>query len=149
MDIRPLLWAHAEWVVHLREYVYGSGNLNACVILRDDECDLGKWIYGEAARYHHLPEYETARLAHAAFHADAAHAVQLVQAGRRHEAELEIGHGGRLRNCSAMMVRSFLWLNQRLEAIKREPGRVPPANETPVMDQANDAQSAGRRSVGS
>lgn len=148
MDIRPLLRAHAEWVVHLREYIYGSGELDVRVILRDDECELGRWLYGEAARYHHLPEYETARLAHAAFHADAAQVVRLVQAGRRHEAGLEIGHGGRLRKRSAMMVRSFVWLNQRLETMNGDQtggfrGRAA------VAEQANGTHSPHRPTRGS
>lgn len=113
-DIRPLLRAHAEWIVHLREYVYGSGSLDVRVTGRDDQCDLGRWIYGEAARYRHLPEYEAARQAHAAFHAEAAQVVRLMQAGRRHEAVLATDRGGRLRNQSTAIVRAFLWLTQRL-----------------------------------
>lgn len=141
MDIRPLLRAHAEWVVHLREYIYGAGSLDASLILRDDTCELGKWLYGEAARYRHLPEYETARLAHAAFHADAAQTVRLVQAGRRHEAGLDIGQGGRLRNRSASMVRSFLWLNQRLEAMKRDAARASAARGPEPAGQTSAAHS--------
>ncbi|MBL8658171.1 MAG: CZB domain-containing protein [Rhodospirillales bacterium] len=114
IDIRPLLRAHAEWIVHLREYVYGSGTLDVQVIMRDDQCDLGRWIYGEAAPYRHLPEYEAARQAHALFHAEAAQVVNLMEAGRRHEAALAINQGGRLRNQSAAMVRSFIRLSERL-----------------------------------
>lgn len=144
MDIRPLLRAHAEWVVHLREYIYGSGDLDVRVIMRDDECDLGRWVYGEGACYHHLPEYETARLAHAAFHADAAQAVRLVQAGRRHEAGLEIGYGGRLRNRSAMMVRSFLRLSQRLEAMERDSAHGPLSRGPAGVERARGPTSPHR-----
>ncbi len=119
INIRLLLRAHAEWIIHLREYVYGSGSLDVRVTMRDDQCDLGRWIYGEAARYRHLPEYEAARQAHAVFHAEAAQVVQMMKAGRRHEAALATGHGGRLRNQSAAMVRSFIRLSQRLTSGSR------------------------------
>ena len=115
IDIRPLLRAHAEWIIHLREYVYGFGSLDVRATVRDNQCDLGQWIYGEAARFQHLPEYEAARQAHAAFHAEAAQIVRLMQAGRRHEAALATDRGTRLRNQSAAMVRSVLWLSQRLK----------------------------------
>lgn len=137
IDIRPLLRAHAEWIIHLREYVYGTGSFDVRDTARDDLCDLGQWIYGEAARYRHLPEYEAARQAHAAFHAEAAQIVRLMQAGRRHEAALATDRGSRLRNQSAAMVRSVLWLSQRLKRTRpavasaddaeRDPARPHPA----------------------
>lgn len=143
IDIRPLLRAHAEWIVHLREYVYGLGTLDVQVIMRDDQCDLGRWIYGEATPYRHLPEYEAARQAHALFHAEAAQVVNLLEAGRRHEAALALDRGGRLRNRSAAMVRSFIRLSERLaspswtgtvkppDAVDCEPARRPPPKSRP------------------
>jgi len=103
-----------DWIVHFRESVYGLDMVDVRVTERDDQCELGRWIYGEAAHLRHLPEYEAARQAHAAFHACAAEVVRLTLAGRHHEAKLAVDHGGRLRSQSAAMVRAFLWLSQRL-----------------------------------
>lgn len=140
MDIRPPLRAHAEWLAQLREYVYGAGAPDAGMLVRDDQCELGRWIYGDALRFRHLPEYEAARQAHASFHAEAAEVVRLMQAGRRHEAAVAIERGGPLQNRSATMIRAFLWLGQRLsravaaeasaEADEAEAGSdTPPASE--------------------
>lgn len=114
MDIRPPLRAHAEWLAQLREYVYGAGAPDVGMLVRDDQCELGRWIYNDALRFRHLPEYEAARQAHASFHAEAAEVVRLMQAGRRHEAAVAIERGGPLQNRSATMIRAFLWLGQRL-----------------------------------
>lgn len=114
MDVRPPLRAHAEWLAQLREYVYGAGTPDLHALVRDDQCELGRWIYNDAVRFRHLPEYEAARQAHAYFHAEAAQVVRLMQAGRRHEAAVAIERGGPLQNRSATMIRAFLWLGQRL-----------------------------------
>jgi methyl-accepting chemotaxis protein len=114
MDIRPPLRAHAEWLAQLREYVYGAGAPDMRILVRDDQCELGRWIYNDAARFRSFPEYEAARQAHATFHAEAAEVIRLMQAGRRHEAALAIERGGPVQNRSATMIRRFLWLSHRL-----------------------------------
>lgn len=114
MDMRPPLRAHAEWLAQLREYVYGAGTPDVRLLMRDDQCELGRWIYNDAAHFRHLPEYEAARQAHASFHAEAAEVVRLMQAGRRHEAALAIERCGPLQSRSATMIRAFLWLGHRL-----------------------------------
>jgi methyl-accepting chemotaxis protein len=122
MDIRPPLRAHAEWLAQLREYVYGAGAPDVRILVRDDQCELGRWIYNDAARFRHLPEYEAARQAHASFHAEAAEVIRLMRAGRRHEAAIAIERGGPLQNRSATMIRAFLWLGHRLStALAAEP----------------------------
>lgn len=124
MNMRPPLRAHAEWLAQLREYVYGAGAPDVRILVRDDQCELGRWIYNDASRFRHLPEYEAARQAHAAFHAEAAEVIRLMQAGRRHEAALAIERGGPLQNRSAMMIRAFLWLGQRLSRLSEVPGSI-------------------------
>jgi leucyl aminopeptidase (aminopeptidase T) len=114
MDIRPPLRAHAEWLAQLREHVYGAGAPDVRILVRDDQCELGRWIYNDAARFRSLPEYEAARQAHAAFHDEAAEVIRLMRAGRRHEAALAIERGGPLQNRSATMIRRLVWLSHRL-----------------------------------
>lgn len=134
MDIRPPLRAHAEWLAQLREYVYGAGAPDTRILVRDDQCELGRWIYNDAARFRSLPEYEAARQAHATFHAEAAEVIRLMQAGRRHEAALAIERGGPLQNRSATMIRRFLWLSHRLSrAVAAE------ADDGPVSADADAA----------
>jgi len=147
MDIRPPLRAHAEWLAQLREFVYGAGAPDVRLLVRDDQCELGRWIYNDAADFRHLPEYEAARQAHAAFHAEAAEVVRLMQAGCRHEAALAIERGGPLQSRSATMIRAFLWLSHRLsrEPAPRRP--IGPAGAGASGSKAAEAEPARRRSA--
>ena len=149
MDIRPPLHAHAEWLAQLREYVYGAGAPDIRILVRDDQCELGQWIYTEAARFRHLPEYETARQAHAAFHAEAAEVIRLMQAGRRHEAALAIERGGPVQNRSATMIRAFLWLGHRMSRAVSAEATVARDAPAPDHDHADPADVASPRQTGS
>lgn len=147
MDIRPPLRAHAEWLAQLREYVYGAGAPDVRILVRDDQCDLGRWIYNDASRFRSLPEYEAARQAHASFHAEAAEVIRLMQAGRRHEAALAIERGGPLQNRSATMIRRFLWLSHRLSrAVAADADeRALPAEADPAPQPAAQPLQAAPR----
>lgn len=140
MDIRPPLRAHAEWLAQLREYVYGAGAPDVRLLVRDDQCELGRWIYNDAAHFRHLPEYEAARQAHASFHAEAAQVVRLMQAGRRHEAAIAIERRGPLQLRSATMIRAFLWLGQRLS---RAPVAEPVVEPDGPGTSSAEAEAAG------
>lgn len=149
MDIRPPLRAHAEWLAQLREYVYGAGAPDVRILVRDDQCELGRWIYNDAARFRHLPEYEAARQAHASFHAEAAEVIRLMQAGRRHEAALAIERGGPLQNRSATMIRTFLWLGHRLSRAAAADAKAETADRVDASAPAPSAQAADPAHMGS
>ncbi len=150
MDIRPPLRAHAEWLAQLREYVYGAGAPDVRILVRDDQCELGQWIYNDAVRFRHLPEYEAARQAHASFHAEAAEVIRLMQAGRRHEAALAIERGGPLQIRSATMIRTFLWLGHRLSrAIAADAGADPAEGADAPGPATASAQAADPLQMGS
>ncbi len=111
--------AHAEWMAELREFIYGNGDMEPERVARDDQCELGEWLYGEGKRYRHLEEYDNARQIHAALHRHAAHVVILVCIGRRTEAAAHVAPGGKLRKMSAALVKAFSRLNRRIVPAKR------------------------------
>lgn len=111
--------AHAEWMAELREFIYGNGDMEPERVARDDQCELGEWLYGEGKRYRHLEEYDNARQIHAALHRHAAHVVILVRIGRRTEAAAHVAPGGKLRKMSAALVKAFSRLNRRIVPAKR------------------------------
>lgn len=111
--------AHAEWMAELREFIYGNGDMEPERIARDDQCELGEWLYGEGKRYRHLEEYDNARQIHAALHRHAADVVILVRIGRRTEAAAHVAAGGKLRKISAALVKAFSRLNRKIVPTKR------------------------------
>lgn len=74
LSLRQVLDAHASWKSRLeRKLQNPQFVLSSSSVVLDDQCKLGKWLYGVAHKcYGHLPEYESARQAHAAFHLCAA-----------------------------------------------------------------------------
>ena len=111
--------AHAEWMAELREFIYGNGTLESERVASDDQCELGRWLYGEGTRYRHLAEYDNALQIHAALHRHAAQVVDLVRIGRRTEAAAHVAPGGKLRKMSAALVKAFAQLNRRILPARR------------------------------
>ena len=93
MEFRDAIDAHVNWKVRLRLLMAGQEKIDATVAAKDNECALGKWIYGEGSRaLAKDPEtLEDLRKAHAAFHQTAGTAVRAIQSGdpARAEAMLE------------------------------------------------------------
>jgi hypothetical protein len=106
-------------MTELREYIYGAGEMDPETVARDDDCEIGRWLYGEGSKYRRLREYRHARDVHAAFHRRAAEVVAMAEGGRRLEAAAELAPGGELRTLSAALVRAFNLLNKRLVGLEQ------------------------------
>ena len=89
MNLMDAIKAHVGWKVRLENYVSGdrSEDLNSAIIAQDNQCALGKWIYGEGAIYNDLPDFSEMKRNHAAFHQCAAAIVQKCDEGKVSEAE--------------------------------------------------------------
>ena len=94
MDFTQAIAAHAEWKVKLRLYLGGQGDLDPAVIAQDNQCALGKWIYGEGQAFAHLPEFEELRQHHASFHTCASQVVQKIDAGNQDGAAEDLEPNG-------------------------------------------------------
>ena len=72
LDLRQVLDAHVAWKGRLQKVLDGTSteHFDIAKASEDCHCFLGKWIYGEGkSMYGRLPEFESVRSAHAAFHA--------------------------------------------------------------------------------
>jgi methyl-accepting chemotaxis protein len=94
MDWMKIVNAHVMWKKRLCTYVEGSSeeSLDPAVVGADNQCALGKWIYGEGQQFKDLPDFETVRLQHAEFHQKAGEIVRLVNSADK-AAAAEILHG--------------------------------------------------------
>lgn len=71
LNLRQVLDAHTAWKFRLQQVLDGNSTeeMEVAVISQDNQCVLGKWLYGEGKKlYSHLPEYASIRIAHADFH---------------------------------------------------------------------------------
>lgn len=89
LDFVAAIEAHRAWKERLSDYVIGTSNeiLDHSIICRDDQCALGKWIYGPGITFTgHLPMFHQLKAHHAKFHICAAQIVDLVQRNQKEQA---------------------------------------------------------------
>ena len=92
MDFDGAIKAHAEWKMKLTTYIKKpDGTLKADVVCQDDQCALGKWLYGEGAGHSSIPEFGELKSTHALFHKAAADLIRKADAGTKVDGEVALG----------------------------------------------------------
>jgi hypothetical protein len=84
LDFYMAIEAHVRWKVRLESYINGTSEeqLNPDVVCRDDQCALGKWIYGPGGvRFGGHPKFPDLRDVHAQFHRCAGDVIRSVDRG--------------------------------------------------------------------
>jgi methyl-accepting chemotaxis protein len=93
---------HAQWRVKFRNAITKKETLDPAVIARDDRCDLGKWLHGEArAKFSTLPAYAECMKHHAHFHVEASKVAERINAAKYDEAQAMLGMGSGFSRASA------------------------------------------------
>lgn len=96
LNFKTALEAHLKWKVRLMSVIDGTSTevINPNVVSRDDQCVLGKWLYGEgAANFKEYPGFQNVVTAHAHFHRCAGHALEMALDGKTTEAAAEVSGG--------------------------------------------------------
>lgn len=76
--------AHVRWKIRLEAYLNGTSDekLDASVVCKDDQCALGKWIYGEGGKtYGEHPKFQDIKETHTRFHICAGEVIKLADKG--------------------------------------------------------------------
>src|SRR5512140_1442267 len=87
---------HAQWRFKFHGENTKKETMDAVAIAKDDRCDLGKWLHGEAkGKYSRLSGYGNCVKKHADFHIAAGNVAKLINAKKYEEARalLEMGSG--------------------------------------------------------
>ena len=90
LKLQQVMDAHIAWKGRLQKVLDGTSTekIDLQIASEDRHCFLGKWFYGEGeALYGRMPEYETARRAHAKFHECAGEVLTQHLLGNDEEAE--------------------------------------------------------------
>ena len=100
LNFMTAIEAHIKWKGRLESYIDGtsSEDLKAEVICRDDQCPLGKWIYGPGGeRFGTIEAFGEMKGQHALFHQCAGRIVETAQAGKKEEARRLLQYGDYVR----------------------------------------------------
>lgn len=93
LNMREALDAHAEWTHRLEAKINGTSNEELIVskVACDDQCTLGKWIYGEAHKqFSAMGSYQDLKHVHADFHLTAGQVLNNVLNGESEQAREQL-----------------------------------------------------------
>lgn len=96
IDFMAAIEAHIRWKVRLENYIDGTTTekLDAEVVGKDNQCPLGKWIYGIGGeKYETNPLFQEIRTIHADFHTCSAGVMHQADGGDKAGAIEAIHHG--------------------------------------------------------
>ncbi|MEQ1556930.1 MAG: CZB domain-containing protein [Gallionella sp.] len=96
LNFKTALEAHIKWKVRLMGVVDGTGTevLDPRVVAQDNQCALGKWIYGQGGKeYGSNAEFKELVAAHTNFHKCAGHVLDLALDGKQTQAKQEVEGG--------------------------------------------------------
>ena len=112
MNFDDAIAAHIKWKVRLSQFIDGTSTeqLKSDTICKDNLCDLGKWIYGDGAKYKALANYKDLQTKHANFHRCAGDVVKKVETGDRAGAKASLG--GAFANASKETVAAIMELKK-------------------------------------
>lgn len=94
MDLDSAISKHAEWKLKFRSAITKQETMDAETISKDNCCDLGKWLYGEAkVKFGKLSTHADCTAKHKAFHVEAGKVAKTINAKKFQEAEAMINSG--------------------------------------------------------
>jgi methyl-accepting chemotaxis protein len=94
MDLDSAIQKHAEWKYKFRTALHSGEPLDAAAISKDNNCEFGKWLHGEAhSLYGNNSHYAECLTDHAAFHVEAGKVAAAINAKKAEEAEKMMAPG--------------------------------------------------------
>ncbi|MFP5519879.1 MAG: methyl-accepting chemotaxis protein [Bdellovibrionia bacterium] len=113
--------AHLKWKGRLRNFISGMSDekLQSQHVCKDNNCALGKWIYGEGKNYSSLSSYAVLRSEHANFHVAAGEVLKAFEGGDVMTANRLLAEGSKFDRHTRMTV----------EAIQNLQGEIKPNSQ--------------------
>jgi hypothetical protein len=94
MDLNSAIEKHAEWKTKFRSAISKQQSMDAGTISKDNCCELGKWLHGEAkAKFSSLQTHSACVAKHAAFHLEAGKVAQAINAKKFSQADAMLNAG--------------------------------------------------------
>ncbi len=94
MNLDQAIEKHTQWKMKLRSAISNQETLDVLSISKDNCCDFGKWLHGEAKpQVGHLASYADTVSRHSAFHVEAGKVASAINAKKYTEAEAMLGYG--------------------------------------------------------
>ena len=107
--------AHIKWKIRLGQFIDGTSaeKLDSATVCLDNNCALGKWIYGDGVNYKNAVNYSLLQAKHANFHRCAGDVVRKVEHNDRAGAKAMLA--GEFVNAAKETVTSIMALKSEIE----------------------------------
>lgn len=116
MDFEQAKGAHFDWKAKLKTYMKTpDGSLKSNIVGQDNQCVLGKWLYGEGKMYAHLPEYQELIKNHAEFHKCAAEVITKADSGLNVSEEIAFGIKSPYNSASSAVTNAIIKIQRIVE----------------------------------
>jgi methyl-accepting chemotaxis protein len=94
MDLNLAIQKHAQWKFKFAAAVRSNEPLDVATISKDNCCEFGIWLYGDAKnQFQKLPAYVNCLSSHAEFHTAAGKVAAAINAKKTAEAEAMMAAG--------------------------------------------------------
>ena len=111
MDLDIAIQKHVQWKYKFRDALHNKEQMDAAAISKDNNCEFGKWLYGDAkAQFGKVSNYAKCVTEHAAFHVEAGKIAVLVNAQNAVEAERLMATGSAYDQASKRVAVSIIEL---------------------------------------
>ncbi len=115
MDLNHAIDRHAEWKIKFRRAISGHETMDAATISKDNACELGKWLHGEAkAKFGKNDAFAECVSKHAAFHVEAGRVAQSINQKKFAEAEAMLNPGTSYANASSAVGLAIMRLKKEV-----------------------------------
>lgn len=115
MDFNAAIKAHSAWKLKLSSYIRNPDkSLDHDHVCKDNQCDLGKWIYGEGGAYNSFAEFTKLKSEHARFHKAAGDVVRKANNGINMTEEIALGANSEFAHASSAVVTAIMDLQSKV-----------------------------------
>ena len=109
------LAAHSMWKHRLRDLVEnGVGEIDAKTAMRDDACEMGKWLRGYQPGITEQPLYNAVCARHTQFHESVGKVVMLANMKMTEDAQKEMGINSAFTRTSAALTHDIMAWKKKL-----------------------------------
>ncbi len=117
MDLSNAIQKHAEWKYKFRNALQANEAMDAAAISKDNNCEFGKWLHGEAKELYGKSVHHAKCVAdHAAFHVEAGKVAAAVNAKNKDEVERMLSTGSAYSEVSKKVGISIIELKNEMQA---------------------------------
>ncbi len=116
MDLEAAIQKHAEWKMMFQIAMTQRQELDPVIIAKDNYCELGKWLHGEAkSKYGNLSSYADCVSSHATFHFEAGKVAQAINSKKYVEAEKMLEKGTPYTNAANQVADAIMKLKKEIK----------------------------------